>query len=138
MIADGCNKIIENGKITIMAALVPSQFPDPFDRVQVRTIGWQKIQLKNVSVFMQPWLELPGMMPTSVIHDDQHGAALSAVTDELSQEQLEGRGVKRFGPPRDKASVLKTHCAQKGHALARGGVQEHRVCIFRRYPHGAS
>lgn len=89
-------------------------------------------------MLVQPRLELAGMMPTSVIHNNQHRPAFSAVTDELRQECLERRCIECFLRPPDKASVLRAHRAEEGHAFARGRMQEHGVRVFRRYPHGAS
>ncbi len=138
MIADRLHKIVKNGKISIVGTLVSRQLPDSFNRIQVRAIRRQKIQPEDMTVFVQPRLELPGMMPTCVIYNNQHGPALSAVADKLRQECLERRGIECFLRPPDKASVLRAHRAKEGHALARGRMQEHGVHVFRRYPHGAS
>ena len=138
MVPNSGNKILKDWEIAVMSTLVPRELPHTFYRIQIRAIGWQEIQLHNVTVFMKPGLELPGMVPPRVVHDDKHRSIFPAVPHELFQEQLKGASVKGIGTARDEASVLNANRAEQRHTLAGGRVQQDRIRVFRRYPHGAS
>ena len=138
MAPDSSNEFVKNREIAVMGTLVTRQLPDTFYRIQVRAVGRQEVQLHNVPVFMQPRMQLPGMVPPRVVHNDKHFSILAAVAHELFQKQFERRGVKRVGPAWNKASVLNTYRTEKGHAFARRRMQNNGVHVFRRYPHRAA
>ena len=89
MVPDSGNEFVKNWEIAVMGTLVTRQLPDTFYRIQVRAVGRQEVQLHNVSVLMQPRVQLPGMVPPRIVHDDKHLSILAAVAHELSQEQFE-------------------------------------------------
>lgn len=138
MVPNRGNEIFKDREISVMRALVTREFPHTFYRIQIRAVRRQEVQLHDVSVFVEPWLQLSGMVPARVVHNDQHLSILPAVAHKLFQEQLKRRGVKRFGAARHKASVLNTYGAEQCNTLACGRMQQDRIGIFRRYPHRAS
>ena len=138
MVPDGRDEIIENGKIAVMGTLIARELPNPFHRIQVRAVRGQEIQLDDMSVLVQPRIQMPRMVPPRVVHNDNHLVILAAVMHELFQEGLKGHRVKGVGASRNKAAVVKTHGTEQRHALARRGVQQDWIRILRRYPHRAS
>ena len=138
MVPYGGDKVVENRKVAIVGALVSRQFPDTFHRIEVWTVRRKKIELQRVPMVVQPRLELSCVVPTRVVHDHEHFAAVTTMAQELSQKEREGRGIERVGLAGHKASVLDAHGAKQGHALAGGCVQDHGIDILGRYPHRTS
>jgi len=138
MVPNRSNEIFKGWEIAVMGTLVTCELPHPFYRIQIRAIRWQKVQLHNVSVFMQPRLQLSGMVPPRVVHNDQHLSVLPSVAHQLFQEHLKRRRVKGFFAARHKASVLNTNGSEQRHTLARRGMKQDRIGVLGRYPHRAS
>lgn len=102
MVPNRSNEVFKDREIAVMGTLVTCEFPHPFYGIQIRAIRWQKVQLHNVSVFMQPWLQMAGMVPPRVVHNDQHLSVLPSVTHQLSQ-----------APPKDDASKVSSRRGTK-------------------------
>jgi hypothetical protein len=123
MIPNRCNEIVKHWEIAVMGTLVTREFPHPFYGIQIRAIWWQEVQLHDVSVFMQPRLQLPGMVPPRVVHNDQHLSVFSSVAHQLFQEQLKRGRVKGFFAARHKASVLNANRSEQRYTFARRGMK---------------
>ena len=83
-----------------MGALITREFPYTFHRIQVRAVRWQEVQSHNMSVLVQPGLQLTGMVPPRVVHDDQHFTVPASVTYESFKEAFKRQRVKCFGAVR--------------------------------------
>ena len=123
MLPNGRDEIIQNGKIAVMGTLIARQLPNAFHRIQVRAVRRQEIQLDDLSVLVEPRIQMPCMVPPRVVHHDKHLMILAAVVQELFQEGLKGHRVEGVGTARNKAAVVKTHGTEQRHALARRGMQ---------------
>lgn len=68
----------------------PGQFPNTLYWVQLRTIGRQKIQTKNLAMFPQLVLHRLAMMIAGVIQIQNHFLVLSPVLHKGFQKPLKG------------------------------------------------
>lgn len=114
----------------------PRQLPNPFNGVEVGAVGRQKIQTHYFAMAAQPGPQQPGVMPSCIVHDDDHDAALSFMPDKLAQERLERLGVETILLAGDQPPVANPHGPKHAHALARRRVKEPGVGVFGRNPHG--
>src|SRR5580704_9658368 len=106
--------LLQDCKITVVNAATPGEFPDPFDRIEFRTVGRQKVQAKVTGDFPPPWLMELGMVITGIVDDDHHFPAWPTVSLQFSKEVPAGDSVKpAVGPGHDQLAVLEAHGAKK-------------------------
>jgi len=78
------------------------------------------------------------MVPASVVHDDHHRATAPSPTQQLAKKQLKRLRIERLGRHRQESPVARTNRTEHCGLLARRRVQQHRIDILGRDPHGAA
>ena len=73
---NGQHDVTQVGKISVVQATAANQFPNPFDGIEFRAIGRQKMQTKVLSDLSAPVFMETGMMIASIVGDD-HSLASS-------------------------------------------------------------
>ena len=121
-----------------MGAESARQLPHPFNGVQFRAVGRQKVQSEMVAMFPQPRLQKFGTMPAGIIQNDNHLAALTATAHKLLQERKECLRIELLGATGGQTSVCRTNCAKHSNVFPCRCMQNHRIYILWRYPHGTA
>ncbi len=134
----GSDQLFEGREVTVMGAEPARQLPYPFHGVQLRTVGWQELEPKPTAMFPQPRLEKPGVVPAGIVQNEDQHSAFSAVAQELFQERMECHCIELLSPACDQTAVAGTDRPEHAETFAGGRLKDHRVCILRRYPHGAT
>lgn len=111
-------QVIKFREIAIVRTKAAREFPNPFNRVQFRAVGRKKVEPQNISMFIEPWPQLIGMMPAGVINDDNHFSFFSAMAYELRQKILERLSIKRFLQTRNKPPIVYTNSTKGTDAFA--------------------
>ena len=126
-------------EIAVMKTAPPGQLPNPFDRIEFRAVGRQKMQGEVANHCASPSFMKVGMVIASIVDDDHHFPAWTAVALQFPVEVPAGAGVKRaIGPGHDQFAVLEAHGAEKADALSRRSMQTNRIVHFGRHPHAAA
>ena len=111
-----------------MGAKFSGEFPDPLNRIEIRTVWRQVIELKVSLMFLAPVTMQGGVVVVfGIVGNDDHASlALAAALVEKTQESPGSRGVKTILLAREnKLAVAQTHRAEIAHALARGVMRRH-------------
>jgi len=132
------SQILESLEIDIVRAQSAGQFPGPFHRIQIGTIGRQEIQPQDTTMFMEPGTQGACMMPTGIVKHDHHLAPTTSAAQQSTQEDLKPFRVKRFGWHRHHSTIDWTNRTKDGHLLARRSMQHYGIQIFWRNPHGTA
>jgi hypothetical protein len=135
---NNANQILESLEIDIVCAQSAGQLPDPFHRVQIRTIGRQEIQPQDMTMFVEPGTQGACMMPTGIVKHDDHLAPMASPAQQSTQEGLKSLRVKRFGWHRHHSTIGRTNCTKDGHLFASRSMQHYGIQIFWRNPHGTA
>ena len=81
------NDSLEGWKVSVVQAQSARQFPYPFNRVEVGTVGWQELKSESPFLFSSPLGMEIGMMKLRVIndHDDPSSGATTGQTNLLEK-----------------------------------------------------
>ena len=120
-----------------MRGQAPSEFPDPFDRGQLRAVRWQEEQAQLAPVLVQQRSERARMVVGGVVEHQDHAPAWSTMAQQAAQKGLERLAVEDGGEPRHQATRVQVHCAKARHGLPCRRVHDHRIAALRRNPHAA-
>ena len=120
------DNLLQSCEITVVQAATPSQFPDPFDRIEFRTVGRKKVQAKVTGDLSPPRLMEFGMVIASVVDDDhQFPARADSVSLQFPIKVPAGHGVKLCPLGRDMTSLPSSGARRrKADALTRRGTQD--------------
>ncbi len=138
LIKNHFGEFFKSGEIPVMSTQMASHLPNPLDGIKVRAVRGQEIKTKHLLVFPQPRLKRFRMVPTCVVHDDDHLVSISRMAQELFQERFKREGVKSLFLPRDQPAISNTNCPKNSDTLARRSVLENGIVFLRRDPHGAA
>ena len=120
-----------------MSCLPPSQFPGPFNRVELRALGRLELQSKAFSALVPPFSVQAGMMVSDVVqnqHDPTPGMA--GEPPELFQKREERLGVEALDLTAiHELTVPDANGAKVADALPGRMVQQNGVLDLRRNPH---
>lgn len=138
LIEHGRDQLFEDREIPVVGADSARQFPDTLYGVQLGTVGREKIQDQLLAMIPQPRVQESGMMPCGVIYNHDHPSPLPPMTQQLDQE-----GQKRlrfeFGfATNDQSSAFGMNGPVQTHRFPSGRVQDHRIDVFGRDPHGTA
>jgi hypothetical protein len=132
--------MIERREIPIVSCHPPGQFPYSFDRIQIRTVRWQKFGLKSRLCSLPPIFMQCRMMMSNVIGDHEY-LPVGAQTDvpQLLKEGKAGFGIKStvFAPVYQLA-VSQSHGNKISNTSACRVMQQHRIRALRWNPHPTS
>jgi len=120
-----------------MRRLPPSQFPDPFNRVELRAIGRHELQSKAFPALVPPFSVQAGMMVSDVVQN-QHDPApgMAGEPPELFQKREELIGVEPiYLTAIHELSVPDANGTKVADALPGRMVQQDGVLDLRRNPH---
>lgn len=123
-----------------MSRKAPCEFPNPFDRIQVRTVWREKFKPKPWFGCLPPFLMKPCMMVSRIIRDhDDLSVRAQAYSPEPAQEGKAGLSVKtiRFAHI-EQLSVAHPYCTKVPDTLSRRMMQLYGVHYIQRNPHPAS
>src|SRR6267378_1727196 len=123
-----------------MDALSPGSLPNPFDGVELRTVGWQVIQGKMGLLLLTPLLVQASVMILGVVDDSDHPpSALGADRAQLLQKAPKRHPVEHtIFFLKQPAAITQTHGSEVAHALSPGIMPKHCVVIFPGHPHAAA
>jgi hypothetical protein len=118
----------------------PGQFPDPLDRIQFWTVGWQEVQREARSLFVSPGLVESRFVIVGVVADNYYAALTSHAGSRQDFEKCqESLGVESTGLLAiDKLSVAQPNGPKVTNAFAGGMVEQNGILDFRRHPHPAA
>lgn len=114
------------------------EFPDAFRGVELRAVGWQKIQVQHRTVCVEPRMKVAGMMPACVVQDQPQHASAPSMTQETCQKSLKRPCGKPLVLLIDELACAHIDGAIEADVLACGRMEYHRILLLRRYPHGAA
>lgn len=135
---DRVHQFLQFSKISIVCAETPRQLPNPFDRVEIGTVGWKEIELQTKTMLEKPLVENHRMMMAGVIYNHDHFSIRASMANEGPQESLECLAVERLGRPGDQAPIGWADSPEHRHRLAGWGVIKDRIGVFRGNPHDAA
>jgi len=137
---DRLHDAVQRREVTIVQSKPTSQFPDPFNRIQIRTVRRQVTHPK-IGLLLGPPLGVKlGVVILGVIRDHHHLATGPAATlAQLTKKAPGGHGIKAGGFAREeKLSIAQTDGTEVTDALARGMVKDHRVIHLVSNPHAGA
>ncbi len=90
-------------------------------------------------MFCQPFLKHFGMVPASIVHNNDHPASLAAMAQELLEKPLERFGIEFLSYQLcHQASIMAGNRTKDGNSLARGCMEHDGVALLGRHPHQAT
>jgi len=90
------------------------------------------------AVLFKVGLQDAGVVIAGVVEDQVHRASRAAMAQQLVQEALEGCRVEYRAEHNHEPSGAHLNSAKAGDALSCRGVQNDRVLVLGRHPHGAA
>ncbi len=136
--SNNSNQLLKSLEIDIVRAQTAGQFPNPFHRVQVGTVGWQEIQPQDTTMFAEPGTQGSCMMPTGIVEYHHHLASMTSPAQQMTQEDLKTLRVEGFCWYRHHSTIGRTNCTKNSHLFASRSVQHHGIQVFWRNPHGTA
>jgi hypothetical protein len=138
----GCHRrdhLIQSCEIAVVKTAPPSQLPDPFDRIEFRTVGRQEVQAKMIRDLSSPSHMQVGMVIASVVEDHHHFPAWATAALQFPVKIPAGAGVKHtVGPGQDQLAISEAYGPEKADALSRRRMQANRIGYLGRNPHTAT
>jgi hypothetical protein len=80
-----------------MCAETPRQLPNPFDPIEIGTVGRKKIELQPKAMLVKPRLKNSRMVMPGVVCNPDHLSIRAGMTNKDSQKSLECLGVEHLG-----------------------------------------
>lgn len=123
-----------------MSATAASQFPNPLYWIEIRTIGWQKIEPETTIATFTVFLVQLSMMVASIVRNDDHGfSGMTARLSELLEKFHKSFRVEFFWLPTiNKFSISKANCSKITNLVACRFMLYHRIFFFGSNPHAAT
>jgi hypothetical protein len=121
-----------------MTAKFTSQFPYALNCVEFRTIRRKEVKLDSLAMLCQPRSQNPGMMPACIVQYKENLTVVAAMLQYLLKKRMKCHGIKLLFPGCDQTPVIDTDRSQDSKSFSSGGMEKHRVNVFRRNPHGAA
>ena len=87
---------------------------------------------------VKPRSQRVGMVILGVVDDEDLHLSGAPMPQKMLQKRLKGLRVEGIRAIRHEPTVARTHRAKDRHALARGGMEHHRINLFRGHPHHAA
>ena len=134
----GFDQLLQGWEVSIVRAQSPRQFPDALDRIELRTVSRQKIQLHPAAARLEPIAKITRVVIRRVIQNQLHPPTGATMRQELLQKISEADPIECLLHPRHQFPIGDTHRAQEAHVLAGRSVQEDGVGFFRGNPHGTA
>lgn len=133
---DGSADALQVREVLIVETTAADQFPDPFDRIELRTVRGQKMQPEVLGHLGPPGFVQDSVVIASVVTDDHRFAAGAASeTLEFLQEVPASLRIEpAFRARHDQFAVPQAHRAKEADAFARGCVAADRVVHLGRHP----
>src|ERR1700730_10219262 len=140
LIFDGGDDALQEAEVAIMETQPAREFPDPFDGIEIRAIGWQEVQAELGSLLAAPLQMEFGAVILCVVADGQNAAAGDGANfPEHFQELPEGLSIESSDlAAEEKHAVPQTHGGKVTHALARRMMVHDGILGLRRNPHAAA
>lgn len=132
------HQFLQLGKVSIMGAETPGQLPNPFDRIEIGTVGRKEVELQSKTMLGEPSVKNHRAMMAGVIDNHDHLSTRSGMANEGPQENLECLGVEHLGRPGDKTPVGGADRSEHRHRLVGGCMVQDRISRFRGNPHDAA
>ena len=120
-----------------MRTETPRQFPNPFNRIEIRAVGRKKIELEPKAMLVKPRLKNSRMVMPGVVCNDDHLPIRAGMTNKDPQKSLECLGVECLGRLGDQAPVGRADGPVHRHRLAGRRMIEDGIGVFRGNPHDA-
>ena len=117
-----------------MRATTTSQFPDPFNGIELWTVRRKKKQLQNLSSLPQPIFEDAGVMIPGIVKNDDHLPLFPAHPEKSFQKSLKGICVERRCLHSHQLSHVDGDSAIKTYLLSCRRMQEDRILQLRGNP----
>src|SRR3954462_15835509 len=120
-----------------MKAKPPRQLPHPLNRVELWTVGREKVKAQDPGVLLSPLFVENGMMVLGIVGNHNRGTVASPYNLLQGAHELqEGTGVEAldFAAKRE-FTIPQTHSAKIPYAATRRIVWQHGIGHFRRNPH---
>lgn len=123
-----------------MQAISTQKLPHSLYGIQVRTVGWQKVEQEMLGMIFPPLLVKFGMMITGIVRDQYHFAPCRVA---FFKKQLhivvKAFGIKLLGLPLvHKHAIPQPHSSKIPHAFSARKMSKDRVFDLRRDPHQTS
>lgn len=134
---DGVHEFLQFREVSIMRTKTPGQLPNPFDRIDIGTVGRKKIDLQPKAMLVKPRQKNSCMVMPGVVCNHDHLSIRAGMTKKDSQKSLECLGVERLGRLGDQAPVGRADGPVHRHRLAGRRMIEDRIGVFRGNPHDA-
>ena len=135
---NGVHQFLQFRKVSVMGTEAPGQLPNPFDRIEIRTIGGKEIELQPDAMLREPAVKKKRMMMAGVIDNHDHLSTRAGMANKVSQKNLECFSVERLGWPGDKASIGGADSPEHRHRLVGWRVIQDRISGFWGNPHNAA
>jgi hypothetical protein len=134
---DRVNKFLQCRKVSIMRTETPRQFPNPFDRIEIGTVGRKEIELQPKAMLVKPRLKNNCIVMPGVVCNYDYLSIRAGMANKDSQKSLECLGVKGCHGERHEAAIGRTDSPEHRHRLAGRRVIKDGIGVFRRNPHDA-
>jgi len=132
---DCIHQFLQSRKVSIVRAETSRQLPNPFDRVEIGTVGRKEIELQLEPMLGKPLVENKGMMMPGVIYDHDHLSIRASMTNEGAQKNLECLGIERLGRPGNQTPICWADRPEHRHRLVSWCMIKDRIGVFWGNPH---
>jgi hypothetical protein len=131
------NEFIEKGKVAIVSAKATNQLPDSLDGIELRAVRREKVKAQAMAMLIQPGLEQAGVMPPGVVENYDHLFPSPQLAQDLLQEDEKGLGTELLGSLGYQSPVADANGPKDTDTFPGRCMENHRVSILWRHPHGA-
>lgn len=88
-----------------MGSQTAGQFPDTFDRGELRTVRREEQEGEEFAILVEPGAQELGVVVAGVVEEDDHLLVPRPVPKQLGEVNLEGGGIERCGEPPDERAT---------------------------------
>lgn len=131
----GLYQLFYNREVLIMCTKTACKLPDSLNRIKLWTVRRQEQQLQSMPIFSKPRSQQFCVMPASIVHNNNHLAALTMSSEKTFQEPLKRICIKRLSTFGDKGAISNANRPQYPDMLSGRSMQRDRILNVRRYPH---
>jgi hypothetical protein len=124
-------------EVSIVKTKTADKFPNPFDGVEIRTVGRKEKQLELRLLSFSPLPVHTGVVVLGIVRDDHDATSRAArYPAELPEESPRRLRIKPLGLLlREKLAIAQTDGAKVSHGLASRMMQQNGIPDFGRDPH---
>jgi len=139
-IFNGFGNLQEAAEIAVVQTQAPDQLPDPLDRIEVRAVRRQEVELEAADPICAPVAMELGVVVFGIVSDDHHAAPRSGADPvQVLEEVPAGLRVEALAlAAEDEAAVAQAHGTKVAHTLAPRKMPDHGISNLWRYPHAAT